>query len=94
MLMYENPINPEQYKKISLRSLKFLAQELSIFLSFYEKDILLVSQEEIEAFKQLKQISELLNQGRYDMLINNPDIMIDFDDFDDDFSYLPSYYPY
>ena len=94
MLMYENLINPEQYKKISLRSLKFLAQELSIFLSFYEKDILLVSQEEIEAFKQLKQISELLNQGRYDMLINNPDIMIDFDDFDDDSSYLPSYYPY
>ena len=92
--MYENLINPEQYKKISLRSLKFLAQELSIFLSFYEKDILLVSQEEIEAFKQLKQISELLNQGRYDMLINNPDIMIDFDDFDDDSSYLPSYYPY
>ena len=92
--MYENLINPEQYKKISLRSLKFLAQELSIFLSFYEKDILLVSQEEIEAFKQLKQMSELLNQGRYDMLINNPDIMIDFDDFDDDSSYLPSYYPY
>ena len=86
-------IDPDDYKKISLRSLKFLAQELSIFLSFYEKDILLVTQEEVEAFEQLKKISSLLNQGRYDLLVNNPDIMIDFTD-NDDTSYLPDYYPY
>jgi len=93
MLLYENMIDPDDYKKISLRSLKFLAQELSIFLSFYEKDILLVTQEEVEAFEQLKKISSLLNQGRYDLLVNNPDIMIDFTD-NDDTSYLPDYYPY
>lgn len=93
MLLYENMIDPDDFKKISLRSLKFLTQELRIFLSFYEKDILLVTPEEVEAFEQLKKISDLLNQGRYDLLINNPDIMIDFTD-DDDSSYLPSYYPY
>lgn len=94
MMIYEAyQIDPDDFKKISLRSLKFLAQELRIFLAFYEKDILLVSQEEQEAFFKLKKMSELLDQGRYDLLINNPDIMIDFDD-NDDSSYLPSYYPY
>ena len=86
-------IDPDDYKKISLRSLKFLAQELSMFLSFYEKDILLVTQEEVDAFTQLRIISNILNEGRYDLLVNNPDIMIDFTD-NDETSYLPEYYPY
>lgn len=93
MLLYENMIDPDDYKKISLRSLKFLAQELSMFLSFYEKDILLVTQEEVDAFTQLRIISNILNEGRYDLLVNNPDIMIDFTD-NDETSYLPEYYPY
>ena len=93
MLMYENFIDPDDFKKVSVRSLKFLAQELNIFLSFYENDILLVSQEEFHAMGELKKISEILNAERYDLLINNPDIMIDFTD-DDASSYLPDYYPY
>ena len=93
MLMYEYFIEPDKINKISLRALKYLAQELSIFLSFYEKDILLVSQEEIDAINRLKQLSQILNAGQYNLLINNPELVIDFTDNSDN-DYLPEYYPY
>lgn len=94
MLLYEYFIEPENIKKLSLKAIRYLAQELSIFLSFYEKYILLVTPEDKEMFRQLKQISDLLNSGQYDKLINNPDLMIDVDDFEEEVSYLPDYYPY
>lgn len=93
MLLYEYFIEPDKIDKISLRALKYFAQELSLFLSFYEKDILLVSQDEIDAFNRLKRLSQILNAGQYNLLVNNPELVIDFSDNSDN-DYLPDYYPY
>jgi hypothetical protein len=93
MLLYEYFIEPDKINKISLRALKYFAQELSLFLSFYEKDILLVSQDEIDAFNRLKRLSQILNAGQYNLLVNNPELVIDFSDNSDN-DYLPDYYPY
>jgi hypothetical protein len=93
MLLYEYFIEPDKIEKVSLRALKFMSQELETFLSFYEKDILLVSQDEMDALNRLKKLSELLKTGQYDKLMNNPELMIDFSD-NDETSYLPDYYPY
>lgn len=91
MLLYEYMINTDDIKKVSLGSIKYLTEQLEQFTTLYEKNILLLSQEEVNALTQLKQIVTLLKEGRYNELINNPELIIDFNDNNDD--YLPSYYP-
>jgi len=82
--------HPEGMKKVSLGSVRFLATQLDEFVTLYEKKILLTTPEEKEAFAQLKIISQLLNDERFDQLITDPKYVIDFADNDD---YLPEYYP-
>ena len=89
--MYEHMLNVDDIKKVSLGSIKFLTTQLEQFVLLYEKNILLLSQEEVNIITQLKQIVTLLKEGRYNELINNPELIIDFNDNNDE--YLPSYYP-
>lgn len=91
MLMYEHMLNVDDIKKVSLGSIRFLTTQLEQFVLLYEKNILLLSQEEVNIITQLKQIVTLLKEGRYNELINNPELIIDFNDNNDE--YLPSYYP-
>ena len=93
MLMYEYFIDTDKIKKISLRALKFMSKELESFLELYEKNILIVNKEELDNFNKLKQISTYLKEGNYGALMNNPELMIDFSDDDDEDEYLPSYFP-
>lgn len=89
--MYEHMLNVDDIKKVSLGSIRFLTTQLEQFVLLYEKNILLLSQEEVNIITQLKQIVTLLKEGRYNELINNPELIIDFNDNNDE--YLPSYYP-
>ena len=91
MLLYEYMINTDDIKKVSLGSVKYLTGQLEQFVQIYEKNILLLSQEEVNALTQLKEIVNILKEGRYNELINNPELIIDFNDNNED--YLPSYYP-
>lgn len=91
MLLYEYMINTDDIKKVSLGSVKYLTEQLEQFVQVYEKNILLLSQEEVNALTQLKEIVKILKEGRYNELINNPELIIDFNDNNED--YLPSYYP-
>jgi hypothetical protein len=91
MLLYEYMINTDDIKKVSLGSVKYLTEQLEQFVQIYEKNILLLSQEEVNALTQLKEIVNILKEGRYNELINNPELIIDFNDNNED--YLPSYYP-
>jgi hypothetical protein len=90
--MYEYFIDPDKIQKVSIRALRYLSSQLEMFLLLYEKNILITDRDSLERFNRLKQISEILKQERYDMLINNPELLIDFtDNIEDD--YLPDYYP-
>lgn len=91
MLLYEYMINTDDIKKVSLGSVKYLTEQLEQFVQVYEKNILLLSQEEVNALTQLKEIANILKEGRYNELINNPELIIDFNDNNEE--YLPSYYP-
>jgi hypothetical protein len=91
MLLYEYMINTDDIKKVSLGSVKYLTEQLEHFVQVYEKNILLLSQEEVNALTQLKEIANILKEGRYNELINNPELIIDFNDNNEE--YLPSYYP-
>lgn len=92
MLMYEYFINADDIKKISLGSIKYMTNQLDMFLSLYEKNILVISKEEVEIINKLKQVVQILKEGRFNELINNPDLMIDF--MDDDEDYYPKYVPF
>ena len=89
--MYEHMLNVDDIKKVSLGSVKYLTEQLEQFVQVYEKNILLLSQEEVNALTQLKEIANILKEGRYNELINNPELIIDFNDNNEE--YLPSYYP-
>ena len=91
MLLYEYLINTDDIKKVSLGSIKYLTSQLEMFVALYEKNILVINQEEVNIINQLKQIVILLKEGRYGELINNPELLIDFTDDNED--YLPNYYP-
>ena len=93
MMMYEYFIDTDNIKKVSLRALRFMGQELEAFLQLYEKNILITNKEDLYNFNRLKQISSYLKQGNYGALMNNPELMIDFADYSDEDDYLPSYYP-
>ena len=80
MLLYEYMINTDDIKKVSLGSVKYLTEQLEQFVQVYEKNILLLSQEEVNALTQLKEIANILKEGRYNELINNPELIIDFND--------------
>ena len=71
MLLYEYMINTDDIKKVSLGSVKYLTEQLEQFVQVYEKNILLLSQEEVNALTQLKEIANILKEGRYNELINN-----------------------
>jgi len=77
--------------KLSLGSIKYLTRQLHDFVRTYEKDILITDPEIKAKFEKLKEISELLDRQRYDVLISDPSYVIDFNDDNED--YLPSYYP-
>lgn len=81
----ENPSS-----KISLGSIKYLTKQLHDFIEVYEKCILMTNEEKA-TFAELKQISELLDHQRYDLLIALPQYVIDFNDDNED--YLPEYFP-
>ena len=89
MHIYSN--NDETFVKVSMSSIKYLTYQLGVFLAIYEKKILLVTEEDRENFNQLKQLYQLLKEGRFDELISNPSYVIDFKVDDDE--YLPRYYP-
>jgi hypothetical protein len=91
MLLYEYLINTDDIKKVSLGSIRYLTSQLEMFVALYEKNILVINQEEVNIINQLKQIVILLKEGRYGELINNPELLIDFTDDNED--YLPNYYP-
>jgi hypothetical protein len=91
MLLYEYLINTDDIKKVSLGSIRYLTTQLEMFVALYEKNILVINQEEVNIINQLKQIVILLKEGRYGELINNPELLIDFTDDNED--YLPDYYP-
>lgn len=82
--------HPEGIEKVSLGAVRFLTTQLDEFVTLYEKKILLKTPEEKEALAQLKIISQLLSDERFDQLITDPKYVIDFSDNED---YLPSYYP-
>ena len=91
MLLYTLP-DPNSFRKVSLGSIKFLTKQLNDFVETYEKKVLIQTPEDLRAFNRLKTISKLLNEGKYEMLITNPYLYIDFEADDDD--YIPHYFPY
>ena len=91
MMLYTD-MDQKNTPKISLGAVKFLAKQLKEFIELYEKKILLQTPEEIEKFNKLKEISRLLNNEDYHLLIADPFRYIDFTD--DDEEYLPDWFPY
>ena len=83
--------NPEKIVKVSISSIKYLTTQLSDFLEIYGKKVLMLSDEEREAYNRLIIISNLLKEKRYGELFVNPYFVVDFDDDNDD--YLPEYLP-
>ena len=81
----------ESFIKVSMSSIRFLTEQLGVFIAIYEKKILIQSEEDRLKLEQLKTIHQLLKSGRFDMLISNPSYVIDFNVDSDE--YLPSYYP-
>ena len=81
----------DTFIKVSMSSIRYLTEQLGMFLAVYEKKILLVTDEDKENFRQLKHLYELLKDGRFDQLISNPTYVIDFKN--DNEEYLPEYYP-
>ena len=77
--------------KVSMSSIRYLTEQLGFFISVYEKKILLVTDEDKENFRKLKEIYELLKYQRFDQLITNPTYVIDFRN--DSEEYIPKYYP-
>lgn len=77
--------------KVSMSSIRYLTEQLGFFISVYEKKILLVTDEDKENFRKLKEIYELLKYQRFDQLIANPTYVIDFQN--DSEEYIPKYYP-
>lgn len=84
--------DPNKIHKISLGAIKFLTKQLNDFVETYEKNILITSEEDLKKFEKLKNISKLLNEGQYDLLITYPNMFIDFND--DNEEYIPEYFPY
>lgn len=81
----------DEIPKVSLGSIKFLTSQLNEFLAIYEKKVLIDDPEIRENVERLKQILTLLKQQRYNELIAEPNLVIDFND--DNEEYLPEYYP-
>ena len=89
--MYVYSYCDEEFVKVSMSSIRFLTEQLGNFIAVYEKKILLVSDEDKEKFNRLKEIYSMLRNQRYDLLMNNPSYVINFEI--DDEEYLPGYYP-
>ena len=89
--MYVYSYCDDEFVKVSMSSIRFLTEQLGNFIAVYEKKILLVSDEDKEKFNRLKEIYSMLKNQRYDLLINNPSYVINFEI--DDEEYLPGYYP-
>lgn len=88
--MYVYSYCDEEFVKVSMSSIRFLTEQLGNFIAVYEKKILLVSDEDKEKFNRLKEIYSMLRNQRYDLLMNNPSYVINFEI--DDEEYLPGYY--
>lgn len=91
MYLYGTYDDHNTVKKVSLGSVKYLSQQLADFLEIYEENVMIDDDHQKEILERLKRISALLQQGRYDQLIADPRLIIDFNDDNED--YLPSYYP-
>jgi hypothetical protein len=78
-------------EKVSLGAIKFLTNQLDDFVKLYESDVLITEQDDRDVLNKLKTIRDLLKAQRYDMLITDPNYIIDFND--DNEEYLPKYYP-
>jgi hypothetical protein len=89
MYLYSDYNN--DFVKVSMSSIRYLTEQLGLFLSVYEKKILLVTDEDKENFRKFKYLYGLLKTGQFDQLMTNPSYVIDFrNDVED---YLPGYYP-
>lgn len=84
---FENDSKP----KVSLGAVKFLTYQLDSFLNLYEKSVYIEEAEDRERLERLKIIRDYLKRHQYQMLINDPQAVIDFNDDNED--YLPGYYP-
>ena len=73
------------------KSIRYLSEQLNQFVQIYEKKVYLENPKDKETLRQLKIIADLLKQERYDQLIVDPNMVIDFTDVGD--GYLPDYYP-
>ena len=91
MYLYGTYDDHNTVEKVSLGSVKYLSQQLADFLKIYEENVMIDDDHQKEILERLKRISSLLQQGRYDQLIADPRLIIDFNDNNED--YLPSYYP-
>lgn len=89
--MYIYGYHDDSFVKVSMSSIRYLTEQLGIFLSVYEKKILLTTDKDKETFEKLKEIHMLLKNQRYDRLITNPSYVINFNVDDED--YLPGYFP-
>ena len=78
--------------KVSLSSIKFLAEQLDKFVKTYEREVVINDPTDRKTLERLKMISSLLNQQRYDQLILDPNFVIDFNNDAD--GYLPEYFPF
>lgn len=90
MLIYGD-FEKEERPKLSLESVRYLSERLNEFVQIYEKKVYLENPKDKETLRQLKIIADLLKQERYDQLIVDPNMVIDFTDAGD--GYLPDYYP-
>lgn len=89
--MYIYGYHDDSFVKVSMSSIRYLTEQLGIFLSVYEKKILLTTDKDKETFERLKEIHMLLKNQRYDCLITNPSYVINFNVDNED--YIPSYFP-
>lgn len=80
-LLYED----DGCKKISYSSMKFLMEQLSSLVTFYEKNIYIDSKDTRDSINTLKEIISCFNQGRYSDLINDVNLI----EFDTDIEYFP-----
>lgn len=88
--IFTNIYSGQTLPKISINAIQYLAKQLDSLIKLYDKNILISNVEDFNKLNQLRKISNILNEGRYDLLITSPYEIIDFSDPKED--YCPEYY--
>jgi len=81
MILYTNNDDGNK-EKIYHKDLQRLAKNINIFIDIYIKKIYIEDKENYEVISMLKNITNLIQQGRYDQIIEDTSI-ISYEDPDD-----------